>query len=378
MSTQSFILWCLFFFLSSSSSSSFTEAAPVNALITSLPGFNGNFPSKHYSGYVKIDEKSLFYYFVVSERNPNEDPVVLWLNGGPGCSSFDGFVYEHGPFNFEKPKTYGFVSNIIYLDSPAGVGLSYSDNQEDYKTGDHRTSLEAHTFLLKWFEQYPEFLSNPFYISGEFYAGVYVPYSGYIIGNGVTDGKFDGNSFVPFAHGMGLIPDVLFEEVTTVCNGTFYGNDNQRCKEKLEKVYNTVTEMPLPVRKRIFGRACPLGAPVRDGIVPTWPQLLKSKNLPCTDDEVANAWLNNEACLFGDHDMWVPYIGSEKWTRSLGYKILDEWRPWFFNNQVAGYLQGYANNLTFLTIKGAGHTVPEYKPKEALAFYSRWLAGEKI
>ncbi|RZC63411.1 hypothetical protein C5167_025157 [Papaver somniferum] len=301
---------------------------------------------------------------------------------------------------------------------------------------------------MKWFEQYPEFLSNPFHISGESYAGIY----GYMIGNAATDWEFDGNSLVPFAHGMGLIPDVLFEEVTTACNGTFYGNDNQRCKEKLEKVHDNVsglnkynilepcyhgsedreiengnirppssfrrlgeTERPLPVRKRILGRAWPLGAPVRDGIVPTWPQLLKSKNLPCTDDEVASAWLNNEAVrkaihareenliweictdkilynhdlgsmikyhrnltawgyralvFSGDHDMCVPYIGSDRWTRSLGYKILDEWRPC--------YLQGYDNNLTFLTIKGAGHTAPEYKPKEALAFYSRWLAGEKI
>lgn len=40
--------------------------------------------------------KNLFYYFVESEGKPSEDPVVLWLNGGPGCSSFDGFVYEHG------------------------------------------------------------------------------------------------------------------------------------------------------------------------------------------------------------------------------------------------------------------------------------------
>lgn len=49
--------------------------------------------------YVSIDEahgKKLFYYFVLSERDPSNDPVVLWLNGGPGCSSFDGFVYEHG------------------------------------------------------------------------------------------------------------------------------------------------------------------------------------------------------------------------------------------------------------------------------------------
>lgn len=53
--------------------------------------------------YVTIDEtygKKLFYYFVESERNPSKDPVVLWLNGGPGCSSFDGFVYEHGNLCF--------------------------------------------------------------------------------------------------------------------------------------------------------------------------------------------------------------------------------------------------------------------------------------
>lgn len=49
--------------------------------------------------------KNLWYYFVESEKNPSKDPVVLWLNGGPGCSSMDGFVYEHGPFNFKPAKT---------------------------------------------------------------------------------------------------------------------------------------------------------------------------------------------------------------------------------------------------------------------------------
>ncbi|KAI7996597.1 Serine carboxypeptidase-like 20 [Camellia lanceoleosa] len=75
------------------------EAVPANSLITKLPGFNATFPSKHYSGYVSIDgnpAKQLFFYFVKSERKPSNDLVVLWLNGVPGCSSFDGFVYEHG------------------------------------------------------------------------------------------------------------------------------------------------------------------------------------------------------------------------------------------------------------------------------------------
>ncbi|XP_039013756.1 serine carboxypeptidase-like 21 [Hibiscus syriacus] len=185
------------------------------------------------------------------------------------------------------------------------------------------------------------------------------------------------------------------------------------------------TDRPLSVRTRMFGRAWPIRAPVRDGIIPTWPQLLNSLSVPCTDDEVATKWVNdpavrktihaeNEAVIgewelctdnilynhdvgsmikyhknltsrgyraliySGDHDMCVPFTGTEAWTRSVGYEIVDEWRPWTSNGQVAGYLQGYDHNLTFLTIKGAGHTVPEYKPQEALDFYTRFLAGKPI
>uniref|UniRef100_A0A453EL45 Uncharacterized protein n=2 Tax=Aegilops tauschii subsp. strangulata TaxID=200361 RepID=A0A453EL45_AEGTS len=80
----------------------------------------------------------------------------------------------------------------------------------------------------------------------------------------------------------------------------------------------------------------------------------------------------------GDHDLCIPFTGTEAWVRSLGYRVVDSWRPWHFGGQVAGYTQGYDHNLTFLTIKGSGHTVPEYKPKESLAFYTHWLFGEKI
>ncbi|GLT59048.1 hypothetical protein SLA2020_318920 [Shorea laevis] len=244
------------------------EAAPQGSLVTQLPGFNGTFPSKHYAGYISIGEspeKNLFYYFVVSERNPLKDPVVLWLNGGPGCSSFDGFVYEHGPFNFEegKPKgnlpilhlnpySWSKVSNIIYLDSPAGVGFSYWKNASEHITGDVETASDTHSFLLKWFKQYPEFLPNPFYISGESYAGIYVPtlasevvkgikndtkpiinFKGYMVGNGATDARFDGNALVPFAHGMGLISNNIFEKVEAACKGNYYDSQENACSQSL-------------------------------------------------------------------------------------------------------------------------------------------------
>ncbi|KAJ9703296.1 hypothetical protein PVL29_004905 [Vitis rotundifolia] len=475
----------------------FTEAAPKGSLITHLPGFNGTFPSKHYSGYVDIGgepAKNLFYYFVVSERNPGKDPLVLWLNGGPGCSSFDGFVYEHGPFNFEAGKTpnslptlhlnpysWSKVSSMIYLDSPAGVGFSFSKTTSQYNTGDVQTASDTHEFLLRWFGEFPEFITNPFYVSGESYAGVYVPtlsaaivqgiksgakptinFKGYLVGNGVTDMEFDANALVPFTHGMGLISSEMFEKARDNCGGNYYSNESQSCIEELNKIYNAIsglnkynilepcyhrpvkegeetgnttlplsfkqlgaTNRSLPVRTRMFGRAWPFRASVKDGILPLWPELMKQNPIPCTDDQVASVWLNDkgvrtaihaqhkdvigewEICTgrlyyssdsgsmlkyhknltgegypaliySGDHDMCVPFTGSEAWTMSLGYKIVDEWRAWISNDQVAGYTQGYEHGLTFLTIKGAGHTVPEYKPREALDFFSRWLDGKAI
>ncbi|MED6157902.1 Serine carboxypeptidase-like 20 [Stylosanthes scabra] len=422
----------------------------------------------------------------------------------------DGFVYEHGPFNFEKPTIKGAlpkltlnqyswskVSNIIYLDSPAGAGFSYSKNLSDYVTGDLRTANDTHAFLLKWFEQYPEFQQNQFFIAGESYAGIYIPtladaivrgidacviagndacgkplinFKGYMIGNGVTDKIFDGNALIPFTHGMGLISDEIFQESEKVCQGNYYDPQTNDCKDQVAKVnkiiaglniydilepcYHSngtsssssnnsrlpqsfkelgVTDRPLPVRKRMFGRAWPYRAIVNDGLVPTWPQLNKlmqkdsdiAVDVPCTDVEVATEWLNNDevrkalhtaeksvvskweictdqityyhptgsmikyhkkltsqgyrALIFsGDHDMCVPYTGSQAWTSSLGYKIVDEWRPWLVDGQVAGFTQGYEKNLTFLTIKGAGHTVPEYKPKESLYFYKSFLDGKPV
>lgn len=96
---------CFIFILTTVVSISAAAAAPESEseshLISEVPGFSGSLPSKHYSGYITVDEdhgRNLFYYLVISEGNPAVDPVVLWINGGPGCSSFDGFVYENGTY----------------------------------------------------------------------------------------------------------------------------------------------------------------------------------------------------------------------------------------------------------------------------------------
>lgn len=163
--------------------------------VTSLPGFKGELPSTHYSGYLPVGEISkapghLHYWFIESENDPSSDPVVLWLNGGPGSSSLIGLLTENGqivtndesltnpidgvPQVFYNPYGWTTMANMLYLESPKGVGFSYCDNADSSKNcvnTDESTAEDAYEFLVNWFAAFPEYKSNKFYITGESYAG---------------------------------------------------------------------------------------------------------------------------------------------------------------------------------------------------------------
>ncbi|KAJ6352634.1 hypothetical protein OIU76_001797 [Salix suchowensis] len=67
------------------------------------------------------------------------------------------------------------ASNLLFVESPAGVGWSYSNTTSDYTTGDAKTAKDMHTFFLKWYEKFPEFKSRELFLTGESYAGHYIP-----------------------------------------------------------------------------------------------------------------------------------------------------------------------------------------------------------
>ncbi|XP_061363287.1 serine carboxypeptidase-like 17 isoform X3 [Gastrolobium bilobum] len=77
----------------------------------------------------------------------------------------------------------------------------------------------------------------------------------------------------------------------------------------------------------------------------------------------------------GDHDAVVPFMATQAWIRDLNYSIVDDWRPWLVNGQVAGYTRTYSNQMTFATVKGSGHTASEYKPDEGFAMFTRWISN---
>ena len=151
-------------------------------LITNLPGWTG--AQNMYSGYVTVNashNRNLFYWLVESAGDPSNDPLVLWTNGGPGCSSLSGGLFsEFGPFRpnadgsltlTPNPWTWTQHANIIFLEQPAGVGFSWSADTSDYTTGDAQSAHDAYEFLLGFTARFPRYAGREIYISGESYGG---------------------------------------------------------------------------------------------------------------------------------------------------------------------------------------------------------------
>ena len=149
-----------------------------------LPGTT-DFASPTYSGFLKAsDTKKLHYVFAESYDSPSTDPVLIWFNGGPGCSSMLGMMQENGPrvindgedFIVENDETWNKRANVLWIESPAGVGWSQAGTDADLDTNDVIQSQDALAALYSFYDKFPEFKTNKLFVSGESYAGIYVPY----------------------------------------------------------------------------------------------------------------------------------------------------------------------------------------------------------
>jgi len=190
-------------------------AQPAADEIVALPGWSGALPSKQYSGYLDVGArkfKHLHYWLVEAEENAESAPTVLWLNGGPGCSSLDGFTYEHGPFRTDPSdptklvrfeQTWAKLANMLYLEAPVGVGFSWSEDPSDYKTDDDKTAADNLAAVEDFFAAFPHLKSNSFFITGESYAGVYVPTLAEAIVAATKAGTYTGAPLVGIAVGNG-------------------------------------------------------------------------------------------------------------------------------------------------------------------------------
>ena len=189
--------------------------APAEDKVSSLPLMLPFDTYGVYSGYIDIggkEGKHMHYIFVEAETNKATAPLVVWFNGGPGCSSVLAWAQEHGPWIMpdgsdqfiQNPFSWNKKANMLYIESPAGVGYSYTDKPNP-EYDDVDSAKDNYATVLGWFEKFPEYKNNKFFIAGESYAGIYVPYlaqqivagendiklEGILVGNGVTNWDLD-------------------------------------------------------------------------------------------------------------------------------------------------------------------------------------------
>ncbi|XAR59136.1 Carboxypeptidase D [Bertholletia excelsa] len=245
-------------------------------LVTNLPG-QPKVDFQHHAGYVTVNEtngRALFYWFYEASTLPDEKPLVLWLNGGPGCSSVGyGATQEIGPFKVDKsghklklnPYAWNTEANILFLESPVGVGFSYSNTSTDYnKLGDNFTALDAYEFLHKWFLKFPSYRTRAFYVAGESYAGKYVPelaelivdnnkdpsefidLKGILLGNPETCDAEDWKGLVDYAWSHAVVSDETHKTIRESCD--FNSNDtwsNQKCCQAVDEVLRQYKEIDI-------------------------------------------------------------------------------------------------------------------------------------
>lgn len=197
------------------------------------PGKLGIDTVKQWSGYLDYDDSKHFFYWVFESRNdPSKDPIILWLNGGPGCSSFTGLLFELGPSHIgpdikpiHNPHSWNNNATVIFLEQPLGVGFSYGDEKV---TSTKAAGRDVYIFLELFFEKFPHLRSHDFHIAGESYAGHYIPQIAHeivvenpqrtfdltsvLIGNGITDSLVQDDYYQPMACGEGGHPQLLTNE----------------------------------------------------------------------------------------------------------------------------------------------------------------------
>ena len=163
--------------------SQYTDQA-LNDKIYNLPGLIDEINFNQFSGYLNLPntKKYIHYWFVESEEDAENAPLVFWTNGGPGCSGLIGFMTEQGPF---KPDQNGElimnewrwnkIANMVFLEQPIGVGFSYSENKDDYKIGDKQTAKDNLQTILTFLDIFPQYKNSSLFITSESYGGHYMP-----------------------------------------------------------------------------------------------------------------------------------------------------------------------------------------------------------
>ncbi|KXS20120.1 alpha/beta-hydrolase, partial [Gonapodya prolifera JEL478] len=222
--------------------------------IDSIPGLpeSDNYFNQ-WAGHINVDnatESNIFFWLVSNQFNQQRQKLIIWLNGGPGCSSMDGVFMETGPYRLSASN--GTVSvrintnswyqyaNVLFVDQPVGTGFSYT--RDGYATSIFEARSMFIRFLDRWLTAFPQFRKSEVYLAGESYAGVYIPYFARAmldwgkvrrfhcktttIGNGWMDPIRQYDSYLDFALQNQLVSGTFLDTMRA---------DTEKCRQEYSK-----------------------------------------------------------------------------------------------------------------------------------------------
>ena len=209
------------------------HAAPRTAdafRVEQLPGLPASAAGlNQFAGYLTVDPAhgGNLFFWLFEHASADKQPLILWLNGGPGCSSLDGLFKENGPFTINNdltlsanPASWTALGSVLYVDQPVGTGLSFVSDPAGLARSQADVNRNLVSFLQQFLDVFPHFASRPLFIAGESYAGHYIPalavellthhprlvnVHGLAIGNGWSHPLLQSRAYAPMAEAAGIL-----------------------------------------------------------------------------------------------------------------------------------------------------------------------------
>jgi len=391
-----------------------------------------------YTGFFTVNrefDSNLFFWYVPAKTNAETAPLVLWLQGGPGGSSLFGLFVESGPFQVYANANGEFVKerdvkwtdsyNMIYIDQPAGTGFSFTTYDGFAKNMDD-VARDLYEALRQFYHVFPALLANDFYVTGESYAGKYVPaishkihtmnkqgslpkipLKGLAIGDGLCDPMHQWE-YGDYAYQTGLVSawdrDILHNMSATAKK---YLSEGETSLFDAVRTFGQMNDLIVQKSNLSFEYNYLLdGQPdefvyYKDFL--NRPETQKGIHVGSTtytdisNEVYANLYLdfgrsvvplvqdllNNDYKVMiysGQVDIIIPSTGSENFVNHLDWKCKDEYKEtdrsiWRYGNKVAGYARE-VGNLKQVLVRNAGHILPFDQPEVAYDMLTRFIEGK--
>jgi len=389
-----------------------------------------------YSGLIEMENQKddIFYWLFESHNNPQEDPLVLWLTGGPGCASEVALFFENGPYTINEDLslskneyTWNTNANLLYVDQPVGTGYSHADIG-DYSKNETEVAQDMETLIKGFVKAHPEYAGRDFFITGESYAGHYIPaiahyfmfdsedlgvnLKGIAIGNGLVDPYSQYPAYATFAYENDLIGSLEYKALKTGfegCDVLIKSGIWPVALEACQLLVESILGNPLNPRFNVYDIREKCEHPPLCYDMSTSDSILNQDEVEKVLGVEGRKWVEcakmpHEALLgdwmksmaermthilneglevlvySGDKDFICNWRGGEAWTEAVEWDHKDEfnaaeYQDWEANGVSAGQLRS-AQNLKFLRVYDAGHMVPMNQPAVSLQMLQEFMVDK--